>query len=171
MGREIRRVPAGWQHPTKICKHWTPGYGYGGCVLDGKRGTCYRPLDENYAKDKKKYDDLVAEGGKDKADNYFGQAPDPQWYVPVWPEGTATHYQIYETVSEGTPVSPVFTSLEDMEDWLVNDGGRDGKVSRKAACNFCQSGWAPSMVVTRTGNDVDIKSNVQCAEDFKENDK
>lgn len=67
------------------------------------------------------------------------------------PEGPG--YQVWETVSEGSPFSPVFATAEGLEDWLVNDQD----YSRKGARAFIDSEWAPSMIMTngRTGRDVD----------------
>lgn len=51
-------------------------------------------------------------------------------------------YQLWETVSEGSPISPVFPTKEKFADYLVGAG-----YTRKAAENFIESEWAPSMVV------------------------
>ena len=37
--------------------------------------------------------------------------------MPVWPHGTATCFQLYETVTEGTPTSPVFETVEGLAQW------------------------------------------------------
>jgi hypothetical protein len=39
--------------------------------------------------------------------------------MPQWSANEATHYQMYETTSPGTPISPVMTSAEDLAHWLV----------------------------------------------------
>lgn len=52
--------------------------------------------------------------------------------------------QIYETDSEGTPVSPVFASKDELAEWLVTEGG----YSRQAADMFARDGWAPSFMRT-----------------------
>lgn len=64
-----------------------------------------------------------------------------------------THFQFYETVTEGTPLSPVFETLQQLEDWMVAVGECAGteyakKYSREGAKAFCASGWAPSFVLT-----------------------
>ena len=43
---------------------------------------------------------------------YAGDRPDPQEYMPQWPVAQCTHWQMYEEVTEGTPVSPVFSSAD-----------------------------------------------------------
>ena len=62
------------------------------------------------------------------------------WEKTEPPEGEG--WQLWETVSEGSPVSPVLPTREAFVDWLVSDGH-----SRAAAEKFTESGWAPSMVM------------------------
>lgn len=52
-------------------------------------------------------------------------------------------WQMWQTVSEGSPVSPVFATAGGLEDRLVADG-----YSPEAAKAFCRSGWVPSMVMS-----------------------
>jgi hypothetical protein len=75
-----------------------------------------------------------------------------------WTEEEAVCFQIYETVSEGTPVSPVFDTLGDMEDWLVNMK----YYSPEEAKEFCKQGWTPSFEMnTRfNGNVENILPNI-----------
>lgn len=56
------------------------------------------------------------------------------------PEGAG--YQLWETVSEGSPMSPVFASSDELANWLVTDQG----YSPQAAKAFVGRGWALSMV-------------------------
>ncbi len=51
-------------------------------------------------------------------------------------------WQVWETVSEGSPVSPVFTHRESLVEHLVKEG-----YTRKAAENFTKTGFAPSGVI------------------------
>jgi hypothetical protein len=57
-----------------------------------------------------------------------------------------TCYQVYEDVTEGTPVSPVFDSVESLQRWLLDEG-----YSKAAAEAFLAEGCAPSFVVTGAG--------------------
>ncbi len=70
---------------------------------------------------------------------------------------TGEGWQIWETVSEGSPVSPVFQTKEKLIAALVKDGH-----SESAATNFVNGGWAPSMVISGGV----IKSNIDACEDF-----
>ena len=110
MGREIRRVSKDWEHPK----------GYAG------RKNNYQPMfDKTY----KEAADEWVKGFKEYEPtedcpyywDFYGPTPDEQHYKP---ESTnpMDHFQAYETVSEGTPVSPVFDSLEKLRDYLVEHG-------------------------------------------------
>jgi len=62
------------------------------------------------------------------------------WKPTEPPKGPG--YQVWETVSEGSPVSPVFPTKEACVLWLVGHGH-----SEKAARAFIQEGWVVSLVV------------------------
>lgn len=55
---------------------------------------------------------------------------------------TGEGYQVWETVSEGSPISPVFPTADELVKWLVGKG-----YSPEAAVAFADAGWAPSMVL------------------------
>lgn len=76
------------------------------------------------------------------------------------PEGEG--WQVWETVSEGSPISPVFATAEELarhlstvgDDWTARRiaEGRMGYTSESLpryedALKFVQSGWAPSMAI------------------------
>lgn len=148
MGREIRRVPQNWEHPTQRCEHspWR-----GGCDYAKRHGgKCLKPLMQGYADTKAEFEKMQAEKGLQEALDYFGQAPDADDYVPDWTEEEATWFQVYETVSEGTPVTPPFQTREALVEYLTTqkDFWGDGPVSRKAAEAFVMDdGWVPSLMV------------------------
>lgn len=73
---------------------------------------------------------------------------------------TGDGYQLWETVSEGSPISPVFPTRELFIEWLITDGGRDGRLSRAAAEKFVEAEWAPSMVSFGDG----LRQNAQAYE-------
>lgn len=164
MGREVRRVPSNWEHP-KISKS---------DYRTGRMVESFQPLfDRSFTAEAREWMDkaLAWDNGTDpdcaehKADHPFywvwaGDPPDPAYYRPDWPEGTATHYQVYETVSEGTPVTPHFATKAELVDWLVENGddwdqkrtaeGRQGSVGwkREHAEAFVERAWAPSMILS-----------------------
>ena len=97
--REVRPVPLDWEHPRE------PGtYADGSPRYVGlhSRASLLRRMQyrEEYP------EDYSEEGEIDLAD-----------YMPEIPEGTPLGYQLYETTSEGTPVSPVFPTLEELAGW------------------------------------------------------
>lgn len=42
--------------------------------------------------------------------------------MPSWPESERTHFQMYETTSEGTPISPALPTGEELARWLADHG-------------------------------------------------
>jgi hypothetical protein len=62
-------------------------------------------------------------------------------------------YQIWETVSEGSPVSAVFATAEELARWASKEGEEDG--SYEQWLKVCEGAYAPSLVaengVVKTG--------------------
>lgn len=161
MGREIRRVPPNWEHPKR------QKFDY----RTGREVESYQPLYDRafapqmrewYAEWEKWERGEKPEGSEDTANfwDWDGGPPDPEYHRPNWPEGSATWFQVYETVSEGTPVSPPFATEEELIDYLakngdfwdqarVKEGRREGPAAweRGAAERFVRSRWAPSLMV------------------------
>lgn len=148
MGREVRRVPESWQHPKE------DNY------RTGKKE--YKPLHEGYADAAKNFLEMLAKDGLQDALEYYGRAPDKNDYMPDWPEAERTHFQMYETCSEGTPISPVMESPEALAHWLAdNKASSFGSMTAtyEQWLPVCQGGWAPSAVIE---NGV-LKSGVEIA--------
>ena len=60
---------------------------------------------------------------------------------------TGDGYQVWETVSEGSPITPAFETPEALADWCVaNLDGLD-TASREQWLKFIGVGWAPSMTI------------------------
>jgi hypothetical protein len=165
MGREIRRVPKDWGHPKDEHGNFVPLH-----------DNSYRQALKTWEEEKRIFDavgHVISAGGlmddfkpsedqemitfegrryisyKDKKstfEEWHGEKPDPEDHRPDWPAETVTHYQFYENVSEGTPLSPVFETLQELEDWLVEVGDGWGSCSREAAQAFCKDGFAPSFI-------------------------
>ena len=134
MGREVRRVPPGWEHPKRY--------------RDPIR---YQPLRDGYNKVLKEFEDAIKEKGLEKAIEWFGGGPLKDEYMPDWPEEERTHYQMYEITSEGTPISPVMETPEELARWLAdNSASAFGGMT----CTYEEwlgmivgPGWAPSGVM------------------------
>ncbi len=134
------------------------------------------PKDES-GRDKPMYDerfeDAAAKWKKDFAaweagerPNYFSELedgkleywewevgpPDREYYRP-WKDEEATWFQVWQTVSEGSPVTPPFATKPELVEYLVAHGDfwdqkrGDGPWSRKSAESFVLGvGWAPTLM-------------------------
>jgi uncharacterized membrane-anchored protein len=70
--------------------------------------------------------------------------------MPDWLASQRTHLMMYETTSEGTPLSPAFATAEELAAWLADNGasafaGQTATYEQWLAT--CRSGSAPSMVL------------------------
>jgi len=137
MGREVRRVPADWQHPDY--ETWT-----------GKQGK--KPLHDgdDYQAAHDGFLEKLADEGLQAALDYYGSAPDENDYMPRWPAEQRTHLMMYEDTSEGTPISPAFATPEELARWLADNGASSfgsSTATYEQWLSMCQRGWAPSMVM------------------------
>lgn len=143
MGREVRRVPANWQHPKNERGQYVP-------LLDEDYGTAARQwLDDAIAWDNGTHADAAAH----KAEYPFfwqweSDPPDSESYRPAY-VGEPTHYQMYETTSEGTPISPVMETPEELARWLADTNASafgDQGATYEGWLRVCRGGFAPSAV-------------------------
>jgi hypothetical protein len=79
----------------------------------------------------------------DAGDEIDGGHLEPLYRLP---ESAKTAFQIYQNVSAGSPVSPVFATLSDMKAWLIDQGQ-----SAEAVDSFVDWGFAPSAVASVNG--------------------
>lgn len=174
MGREIRRVPRNWEHPKRWCRH-NP--------ICNRSGECYQPLyyrsyeedADNWIKDFNEWQRGEVRNKYTKgikyAWDYHGMPPDKDWYIKYKIE-KATWYQVYETVSEGTPVTPPFKTKKELVNYLVNFGDfwqqrnpdKGIGYSKEDAESFVYgAGWVPSFSIC----DGVMKKNIEIAGDMK----
>lgn len=177
MGREIRMVPANWAHPERDPNH--DEYQRG-----GKQPMTDETFDHAFAEWLETFDRIRAGKLEGFEIEYYAggladwlpdnPAPIRCYYRP-WNDDEATWFQLWETVSEGTPVSPPFASKQELADWLAANGdewdqsrcndphacrtfgltpGKPGWGKEKAERFVFGDGWAPSFVVT-DGNVMD----------------
>jgi len=163
MGREVRQVPADWQHP----KHWTcTRYGLEESYKPLSPGKLYQPTvdewDEECAKWKAGWrpDYCDDENRTLTYEQWAGQRPHRDDYMPDWPAEQKTHLMMYEDTSEGTPISPAFETPEELARWLVdNKASAFGSetASYEGWLHIARGSWAPSLVASATGitNGVD----------------
>lgn len=127
MSREVRRVPKNWEHPKRKNGNYIPLYG----------GSFHESLAE-WQKGKSKWDEGLRENwfSKNEEDKWkprsedelnmsfeewSGQIPKEKYYMPEWKDNEKTHLQMYETTSEGTPISPVIEDPKELARWLVDN--------------------------------------------------
>jgi len=74
---------------------------------------------------------------------------DAEAWEPTDPP-TGDGWQLWETVSEGSPISPVFATAEELAQFITDGGGRPlgAPATYEQALAFVRAGWAPSMVTT-----------------------
>jgi len=63
------------------------------------------------------------------------------YYIP---DEQKTAFQIYENVTEGSPVSPVFGTLEELSKWLMAEGWSEEMIKM-----LVNDGFTPSLIVRR----------------------
>lgn len=95
-------------------------------------------------------------GGHGGVEAYEGQRGEAEaWQATEPPTGEG--WQLWEKVTEGSPLSPVFADAEGLAQWLTTeDGGRAAGPSGQpmtitAARAFVDEGWAPTGIVNAGG--------------------
>jgi hypothetical protein len=159
MGREIRRVPANWEHPkrTKEDSNLFKKEGEYIPLYDKDFETAARAwLDECITWENGTHPILIEHPEyKDKYPYFWmwdGNPPNKEYYRPKW-DSESTWYQVYETVSEGTPVTPPFATKEELINYLVENGDfwdqerGDGGWKKENAEQFIEREWAPSLML------------------------
>ena len=156
MGREIRMVPPNWKHPDRDPNE-NPYRRAGLQPMHDQR------FDERLAEWLESFDRIRAGNTDDFERECYPRgladwlqdvpAPHPDYYRP-WKDEEATWFQLWETVSEGTPVSPPFATKEELADHLAAHGddwgaseGKGGWGKDMAYKFVMGDGWAPSLVV------------------------
>ena len=142
MGRETRRVPLNFDWP--INQVW-PGFMCGIC--DEAITYCMKKRGSEPTLDE------ICETCR-----RFGRLAE----LPVengWPRTKINPpkgdgWQLWETVTEGSPQSPVFATPEELAAWLV-EPGNDTSITKGTSYNnwlrMIQAGWAPSLVYSGDG--------------------
>jgi hypothetical protein len=84
--------------------------------------------------------------GEGTIEEYEGQRQDAENWEPTEPPA-GEGWQVWETVSEGSPISPVFADREGLIRWLMSPAytwGTSRPLTREQAENFVNSEWAPT---------------------------
>lgn len=139
MGRELRRVPLGFD--------WPIGKAWWGFVMDsvpcqtcGGSGNASQEVTNGF----KLHDGTWHTYKSNYCPTCEGEGTvTPKVNIPEGPG-----YQLWETVSEGSPVSPTFATPEELANWLAqNDTSITKGVDYDGWLRFINGpGWAPSMM-------------------------
>ena len=153
MGREIRRVPPSWEHPKDSNGNYIPMHN--------------KNFDEAFVAWCEGYRLWRTGNHPNQKDYPFweweGYPPHPEHYHH-FKEEEATWYQMYENVTEGTPVTPPFKTKEELIEYLSEHGTfwdqKEGKGGWKCenAEKFVESGYAPSFMVVSSEKGCRIKT-------------
>lgn len=147
MGREVRRVPRDWQHPRDELGEFIP-------LFDG---------DQKTAAEQWLWELIAWERGDDHRGKYgcrwFWEwdggpplGPDERGgHMFKEPRDDLTHLMLYESTTEGTPLSPPFETLEEIADWAETNA------TTFAAIKATRDEWLSMLrsdlgVQTRIGN-------------------
>lgn len=170
MGRELKRVPEGFRWP--IGQVW---FGYvidaipcSICDGDGKAlpsgnealVTCFMCDGKGYYGKNQAPCQICNTSGFCGSEHCHVCDGDgmvsPKIEVPTGP-----WYQVWETVSEGSPCSPPFATKEELARWMAehSDGVTDD-AGYEQWLQFIEDGYAPSLIVSRTTAGVRVMSGV-----------
>ena len=141
MSREIRRVPPHWEHPKDDRGQYRPMY-----------QKSYKKAAEEWLSNA-----ILWSQGKHPEQKpeytywweWSSSPPDKEYYAP-YEESETTWFQLYEDVSEGTPITPPFETKAELVDYLVEHGDfwKGEPWDRKRAEKMVEQGWVPSGVFT-----------------------
>lgn len=160
-------VPPDWQHPID---ETDPTYHDGSTryhsLFSGDLAALQREWDEQkdqwdrgFVRDYVHYPETrfkPREGDEgDSFEEYHGPRPDPADYMPQWEPEERTHYMMYETVTEGSPISPAFETPEELARWLA-----DNDASAFAGDGASYEDWLATIRVGSTPGSCVIENGV-----------
>ena len=174
MGREIRRVIPEWEHPRNEKGRYIPlldgSFAAQAAEWDESDAQWNTGLRPRYYHGHPEMDlaDAIRAHGYDSAlrtewvppgemtdppinltwEDYSGPRPVAADYRPDWPDADATWVELYETVSEGTPVSPAFASKPELRAWLLANGDdwSSAPPSADSLDLLMDNEWAPTFI-------------------------
>jgi hypothetical protein len=177
MGREVRNVPANWDHPK----------------MEGRYDDRLQPMhdrtfDQAAAEWKADFaawergdrPDYCSDGSKNLEYWEWNGGPPERAYYRPWKDEEATWFQVWETVSEGTPVTPPFATKEELVEYLISDGDfwqqkrwlsgdrfmqpeKPGYSRKNAEAFVLGDGYVPSMVVIQSEGSAQILDGINAA--------
>ncbi len=169
MGREIRRVPANYKHPQKLNER--TGDMDDASMYDRTFEQATAEWDAEWAEwqagVRPDYFDKTDENDATIAffSEWHGLRPNDPSEYRQWSDEDATWFQVWQTVSEGSPTTPPFATIEELTTYLADHGDgvdqfgtayagptfgqrREPQAwGRARAEAFTNSGYAPSLAV------------------------
>lgn len=160
MGRELRMVPKDWEHPKDTNNVYIP-------LFEGSYKAKVSQWDkeaEMWGKGKqRKFDEDGDEDGWVDIEDKYKTMPYKDWnskrpeekdYMPDWNPEERTHLMMYESATEGTPISPVCETPEQLAHWLCNHAASafaGNTATYEQWMSTIKSGWAPSAMRLPSG--------------------
>lgn len=83
--------------------------------------------------------------GHSSTEAYPGQRAEAEAWEPTEPP-TGEGWQLWETVSEGSPISPVLATSDGLAQWMADPARGEDWVPQDVAAKFIGEGWAPTGV-------------------------
>ena len=140
MGREIRRVPPNWEHPLAEDGDYVPMQNrtYAQTINEWNEGSQQWKKGEHERQLSKP--ELYAR--YPNYEDFWGPPPEPDddTLRPEYDQ-EPTWYQVYETVTEGTPVTPPFATQHELVSYLIDHEYGN----RRQIEAFVNEGWAPTL--------------------------
>jgi hypothetical protein len=134
--RQARKVPANWQHPKNPDGSYIP-------LFEGWRWNLDYP---RWLNERERYKAQWMMEDKEQGQSLpgwmtcfideYGPEPKSCDYMPAWTSDEKTHWMMYETISEGTPISPAFATDVELAVWLF-----ENKASTFANQTQTYEGW------------------------------
>lgn len=85
--------------------------------------------------------------GHASLEKYEGQRAEAEAWEPTDPP-KGDGWQLRETVSEGSPISPVFATSDGLAAWMSDPERGKRWVPQEVAAKFIADGWAPSFIAS-----------------------
>lgn len=177
MGREVRRVPVGYVHPKdKVTGRLIPKFiGYEEDLQRWAFGAMkwLEGLDVTWKGEERPIPIRESTGQKyESYEEWNGDRPEPENYMLVGvPHAERTMLMMFETCTEGTPISPAFKTAEELARWLAdNEASAFGAstASYEAWLNLCQEEGSAFSAMIVPG--VGIMSGVEAIHASKKGD-
>lgn len=109
MGRELRRIHRGWQHPRNERGQYIPLHdrAYSEALAEYEAGRALWAQGQHPAQL-----EWPAETAHHTYEEWVGEAPDPRYYrTESWTHQQTAQWVLYENVTEGTPASPALSAV------------------------------------------------------------